>query len=126
MRLEREHERRPGKLARAARASPPSRRVMAVVVDQRERAAARERHVAVALEAAAHALELGERLRDRRVGTPTRARSRSRPARSARCARRQRELDREIGRRALARRSACAPAVRDVAARNCASSASRR
>ena len=44
---------------------------MPVVVDQRERAALGERHVAVALEATADPLELGERPRDRGVGTPT-------------------------------------------------------
>jgi hypothetical protein len=41
---------------------------MAVVVDQREAAAGRQRHFAVALEAAADALELGQRLDDGGIG----------------------------------------------------------
>ena len=65
MRLEREHEPAPGKAAAHGRDRRRHLgRVMAVVVDQRVGAAAFHGNLAVALEAAAHAAELGERLGD--------------------------------------------------------------
>ncbi len=69
VRLEREHQPPAGK-ARARRRDRRRHldRVVAVVVDQRERPAAFERDVRMALEAAGDAAELGERPRDRRVG----------------------------------------------------------
>ena len=69
MRLEGEHE----AAARKARACRFERRahlhgVVPVVIDQRERAAAVERNVAIRLEAAADAAKFRERLGDRAVG----------------------------------------------------------
>ena len=109
MRLEREHEPAAGKAA--ARGGDRRRhldRVVAVVVDQRERAAVRQRDVAVALEAAADAVELRERLRDRRVGDADLAADRDRRERVVHVVHaRQVELDRQVGRPAPnARRSA--------------------
>ena len=96
MRLEREHQPAAGK-ARAHRGQRRGHldRMVAVVVDQRVRAAAVEPHVAVALEAAADAVEVGERRGDRRVADADFAADRDRGQRVAHVVHAgQRELDR--------------------------------
>ena len=81
VRLEGEHQAPAGKgAARRRERRRHLGRVVAVVVDQREGAAARERDVAVALEAPADAAELRQRLDDR----PSRRRRARSPRRSRR------------------------------------------
>ena len=89
MRLEGEHQPSSGKAsARRGERRRHLRRMMAVVVDQRERPPPCERDVAEALEAAPDTLEFGERAwRSPRRRRPPRVRRRSPPARCARCAR---------------------------------------
>jgi hypothetical protein len=69
VRLEGQHQAPAGEgAARGGQRRRHFDRVVAVVIDQREAAAGRQGHLAIALEAAADALEFGERLDDRGVG----------------------------------------------------------
>ena len=117
MRLEREHEPPAGKAAAHGRDRRRHLgRVVAVVVDQRAGAAAFRGEVAVALEAAADAVELGERLRDGGRGHARLAADRDRGERVLHVVQAgQVELDGQVGRTFGLRDEAHATAViRDV------------